>query len=66
MKLLKSVSFLLLAFSSSLCWAQTDQATITSDFKPSTLNQPGQEYPESTRKVMHDSALLHHRPTALR
>jgi enterochelin esterase-like enzyme len=26
--------------------AQTDQPTITEDFKPSTLNQPGREYPQ--------------------
>ncbi len=37
---------LLLAFSGSLCLAQTDQLTILEDFKPSTLNQPGQEYPQ--------------------
>ena len=37
---------LLLAFSGSLCLAQTDQPTIKEDFKPSTLNQPGQEYPQ--------------------
>ena len=35
---------LLLAFSGSLCLAQTDQPTIKEDFKPSTLNQPG--YPQ--------------------
>jgi len=28
------------------CLAQTDQPTIKEDFKPSTLNQPGQEYPQ--------------------
>jgi len=28
------------------CLAQTDQPTITEDFKPSTLNQPGREYPQ--------------------
>ena len=28
-----------------ICLAQIDQPTITEDFKPSTLNQPGQEYP---------------------
>jgi enterochelin esterase-like enzyme len=28
------------------CLAQTDQPKITEDFKPSTLNQPGQEYPQ--------------------
>jgi len=37
---------LLLAFSGSLCLAQTDQPTITEDFIPSTLNQPGQLYPQ--------------------
>lgn len=37
---------LLLTFSGSLCLAQTDQPTIKEDFKPSTLNQPGQEYPQ--------------------
>ena len=40
------VSVLILAFSVSLCIAQTDQSTIKDDFKPSTLNQPGQEYPQ--------------------
>jgi len=29
-----------------LCSAQTGQPEITEDFKPSTLNQPGQEYPQ--------------------
>lgn len=29
-----------------MCLAQTDQSTIIEDFKPSTLNQPGQEYPQ--------------------
>ena len=29
-----------------LCSAQTDKPAITEDFKPSTLNQPGQEYPQ--------------------
>jgi enterochelin esterase-like enzyme len=36
----------LLTFLGSLCFAQTDQPTIQEDFKPSTLNQPGQEYPQ--------------------
>ena len=36
----------LLTFWGSLCLAQTDQPTIKEDFKPSTLNQPGQEYPQ--------------------
>jgi enterochelin esterase-like enzyme len=29
-----------------LCSAQTDKLTIIDDFKPSSLNQPGQEYPQ--------------------
>jgi enterochelin esterase-like enzyme len=37
---------LMLAFSGSICFAQADQPAITDDFKPSTLNQPGQEYPQ--------------------
>jgi enterochelin esterase-like enzyme len=37
--------FMLLAVSASLCMAQT-QPAIKDDFKPSTLNQPGQEYPQ--------------------
>jgi enterochelin esterase-like enzyme len=37
---------LLMAFLGSLCLAQTDQPAIKEDFKPSTLNQPGQEYPQ--------------------
>jgi enterochelin esterase-like enzyme len=36
----------LLTFWGSLCFAQTDQPTIKEDFTPSTLNQPGQEYPQ--------------------
>jgi enterochelin esterase-like enzyme len=30
----------------SFCSAQSSQTTIKEDFKPSTLNQPGQEYPQ--------------------
>ena len=36
--------FLLLVF--AMCLAQTDQPTVKEDFVPSTLNQPGQEYPQ--------------------
>jgi enterochelin esterase-like enzyme len=36
----------LLALLGSFCLAQTDQPTIKEDFKPSTLNQPGQQYPQ--------------------
>jgi enterochelin esterase-like enzyme len=38
--------FLLLTFSGSLFFAQINQPTILEDFKPSTLNQPGQQYPQ--------------------
>ena len=38
--------FLLMTLSLSYCLAQTDQPAIKDDFKPSTLNQPGQEYPQ--------------------
>jgi enterochelin esterase-like enzyme len=37
---------LLMTLSGSLCVAQTTQSTIIDDFKPSTKNQPGQEYPQ--------------------
>jgi enterochelin esterase-like enzyme len=37
---------LLLVCSGSLCFAQTEQPAIMEDFKPSTLNQPGQQYPQ--------------------
>jgi enterochelin esterase-like enzyme len=37
---------LLLTFSCSLCLAQTDKPTIKDDFKPSSLNQPHQDYPQ--------------------
>jgi enterochelin esterase-like enzyme len=37
---------LLMTLSGSLCLAQTNQPAIADDFKPSTLNQPGQEFPK--------------------
>lgn len=37
---------LLMTLSISMCPAQTDQSAVKDDFKPSTLNQPGQEYPQ--------------------
>jgi enterochelin esterase-like enzyme len=40
------VLIVLLTFLGSLCLAQTDQSAIREDFKPSTLNQPGREYPQ--------------------
>ncbi|PWK79090.1 enterochelin esterase-like enzyme [Mucilaginibacter oryzae] len=33
-------------FASGICMAQTSSNSITDDFKPSALNQPGQEYPQ--------------------
>ena len=30
----------------AMCLAQTSQSIIKEDFKPSTLNQPGQDYPQ--------------------
>src|SRR5450759_1699901 len=39
-------SVLLFILSGPLCLGQTAQPKITDDFKPSTLNQPGQEYPQ--------------------
>jgi predicted alpha/beta superfamily hydrolase len=37
---------LILTLSGSMCLAQTDKPAIIEDFKPSTLNQPGKEYPQ--------------------
>jgi enterochelin esterase-like enzyme len=37
---------LLLTFSGSICFAQTEQPKITEDFVSSTLNQPGREFPK--------------------
>jgi len=39
---------LLLTFSGSLCLAQTSQAAEANDWKPSSLNQPGKQYPQVT------------------
>lgn len=36
----------LLSLSCSFCLAQSDQPTIKEDFVPSSLNQPGQQYPQ--------------------
>ena len=46
MKKYSIVLALFLALSATLCLAQTDKPAITEDFKPSTLNQPGKEYPQ--------------------
>ena len=37
---------LFMTITGTLCLAQTTQPIIVDDFKPSTLNQPGQEYPQ--------------------
>lgn len=40
------VILLMVSLTAGICLAQADQETIKEDFKPSTLNQPGQEYPQ--------------------
>jgi enterochelin esterase-like enzyme len=40
------IILLVVVITGGICLAQTDQPTIKEDFKPSTLNQPGQEYPQ--------------------
>lgn len=45
MKQYSIIITLLLVLSGSWCLAQTDQSAIKEDFKPSSLNQPGKEYP---------------------
>ena len=44
----RKATFVLLAAltSGGVCLAQTSQAAIKEDFKPSSLNQPGQQYPQ--------------------
>ncbi len=39
---------LLLTFSGSLCLAQTSQSADANDWRPSSLNQPGRQYPQVT------------------
>jgi len=46
MKTYSIIMALLLALAGLQCLAQTSQPTITVDFKPSTLNQPGKEFPQ--------------------
>jgi len=43
---LRVIMLLTGVLTASLCWAQAEQPAIKDDFKPSTLNQPGQEYPQ--------------------
>jgi enterochelin esterase-like enzyme len=46
MKHFRTVLVLLMSLGITLCLAQTNQSAIKEDFKPSTLNQPGREYPQ--------------------
>ncbi len=48
MKLHLSGLAFLLTFSGSLCLAQTSQPADVNDWKPSSLNQPGRQYPQVT------------------
>jgi predicted esterase len=44
---LKCLAFVLATtVASGICYAQTNQPTVLEDFKPSTVNQPGKEYPQ--------------------
>ena len=45
MNIKSSLVFLVAAFAGNISLAQTN-SSVTEDFKPSTLNQPGQEYPQ--------------------
>ena len=40
------VVMLAIAFTSQICFAQANQTTVIEDFKPSSVNQPGQLYPQ--------------------
>jgi enterochelin esterase-like enzyme len=46
MKYRKLIVLAAMLLTGSLCSAQTEKPVIIEDFKPSTLNQPGQEYPQ--------------------
>jgi enterochelin esterase-like enzyme len=46
MKRYFSILILLYTFLCSICMAQTSPTSPVNDWKPSTLNQPGQEYPQ--------------------
>ena len=46
MDLKRFTAVLAIAFTFSFCRAQTTSTTIKDDFQPSSLNQPGQEYPQ--------------------
>ena len=46
MKIKALLIIVIAVFTGVMCFAQTGQPAIKEDFKPSTLNQPGQEYPQ--------------------
>jgi len=46
MKKYSLILLLLLSILGLQCFAQTNQPTVIDDFKPSSLNQPGKEYPQ--------------------
>lgn len=46
MKKYSAILIILLTSCGAFCTAQTSQIRIVEDFKPSVLNQPGQEYPQ--------------------
>jgi len=46
MKKYAIIPVLAITIAGSQCFAQTSQPTIIEDFKPSTLNQPGNDYPQ--------------------
>jgi predicted alpha/beta superfamily hydrolase len=46
MKYRQLIVLSLMLTAGGLCFGQTDKPAIIEDFKPSTLNQPGQEYPQ--------------------
>ena len=41
-----NIALIFILFMGSVCLAQTPSQTVADDFKPSVLNQPGQEYPQ--------------------
>ena len=45
MKFTQLITLSVMLTAGGLCSAQTDKPAINEDFKPSTKNQPGQEYP---------------------
>ena len=59
MKYRQLIVILVMLITCSIGSAQTDKPTIQDDFKPSTLNQPGQEYPPGQLtgicKISHNS-----------